>query len=85
VIGPRTPYLEDTLFNAASYGSPEALHILLEMYTTALEVVKRCNPKFHLLLDAYGAAIIDVVRFILDSHDGLDNRLPLETVNLYQR
>ncbi|EED23961.1 ankyrin repeat-containing protein, putative [Talaromyces stipitatus ATCC 10500] len=52
VIAPGTPYLEDTLFNAASYGSPEALHILLEAYTAAPEVVKRFNPKFRLLLDA---------------------------------
>jgi ankyrin repeat protein len=85
VIAPGTPYLEDTLFNAASYGSPEALHILLEVYTAAPEVVKRFNPKFHLLLDACGAANIDVVRFILDSHDSPENRLPLGTVDLHQR
>jgi hypothetical protein len=55
VIALGTPYLEDTLFNAASYGSPEALYILLEVYAAAPEVVKRFNPKFHLLLDACGA------------------------------
>ena len=65
-----------------SYGSPEALHILLDVYTTAPEVVKRFNPKFHLLLDAYGTANIDVVRFILDS---LENRLPLWNMDLYQK
>lgn len=85
VIAPGTPYLEDTLFNAASYGSPEALHILLEVYTAAPEVVKRFNPKFRLLLDACGAANIDVVRFLLDSHDSSENRLPLGTVDLHQR
>lgn len=85
VIAPGTPYLEDTLFNAASYGSPEALHILLEVYTAAPEVVKRFNPKFRLLLDVCGAANIDVVRFMLDSHDSPDNRLPLGAVNLHQR
>jgi ankyrin repeat protein len=85
VIAPGTPYLEDTLFNAASYGSPEALHILLEVYTAAPENVKRFNPKFCLLLDACGAANIDVVRFILDSHDSSENRLPLGTVDLHQR
>ncbi|KAJ5628281.1 hypothetical protein N7490_010509 [Penicillium lividum] len=84
VIAPG-PYLEDTLFNAASYGSPEALHILSEVYTAAQEVVKRFNPKFRLLLDACGAANIDVVRFILDSHDSSENRLPLGTVDLHQR
>lgn len=85
VITPGTPYLEDTLFNAASYGSPEALHILLDVYTEAPEVVKKFNPKFCLLLDACGAANIDVVRFILDSHDSPENRLPLRTVDLHQR
>lgn len=85
VIAPGTPYLEDTLFNAASYGSPEALHTLLEVYTAAPEVVKRFNPKFRLLLDACGAANIDVVRFILDSHDSSENRLPLGMVDLHQR
>ncbi|GIK05753.1 hypothetical protein Aspvir_009866 [Aspergillus viridinutans] len=80
VIAPGTPYLEDTLFNAASYGSPDALHIILEVYTASPEVVKRFNPKFRLLLDACGAANIDVVRFILDSH-----QLPLGTVDLHQR
>ncbi|KAJ5789597.1 uncharacterized protein N7518_006608 [Penicillium psychrosexuale] len=82
VIAPGTPYLEDTLFNAASYGSPEALQILLDVYTTAPEVVKRFNPKFRLLLDACGAANIDVVRFVLDSPE---NQLPLGTVDLHQR
>ncbi|OQD77294.1 hypothetical protein PENDEC_c003G05766 [Penicillium decumbens] len=85
VIAPGTPYLEDTLFNAASYGSPEALHILMGVYTAAPEVVKRFKPKFHLLLDACGTANIDVVRFILDSHDSAENRLPLGTVDLHQR
>ncbi|KAJ6067724.1 uncharacterized protein N7446_004761 [Penicillium canescens] len=85
VIAPGTPYLEDTLFNAASYGSPESLHILLEVYIAAPEVVKRLNPKLHLLLDACGTANIDVVRFILDSHDIPENRLPLGTVDLHQR
>lgn len=85
VIAPGTPYLEDTLFNAASYGSPEALRIILEVYTAAPDVVERFNPKFCLLLDACGAANIDVVRFILDSHDSPENRLPLGTVDLHQR
>ncbi|KAJ5959874.1 uncharacterized protein N7479_007024 [Penicillium vulpinum] len=85
VIAPGTPYLEDTLFNAASYGSPEALRILLEVYTAAPEVVERFNPKFRLLLDACSAANVDVVRFILDSHDSPENRLPLGTVDLHQR
>ncbi|GFF70369.1 putative ankyrin repeat protein FPV162 [Aspergillus udagawae] len=85
VIAPGTPYLEDTLFNAASYGSPEALYILLEVYAAAPEVVKRFNPKFHLLLDACGAANADVVRFILDRHDSPENRLPLGPVDLHQR
>ncbi|CAG8127124.1 unnamed protein product [Penicillium nalgiovense] len=84
VIAPGTPYLEETLFNAVSYGSPVALHILLEVYTAALEVVQKFNPKFR-LLDACGAANIDVVRFILDSHDGSENQLPLGTVDLHQR
>ena len=82
VIAPGTPYLDDTLFNAASYGSPEALYILLDVYTTAPEVVKRFNPQFRLLLDACGTANIDVVRFILD---GPENRLPLGNVDLHQR
>ncbi|OQE36723.1 hypothetical protein PENCOP_c011G06088 [Penicillium coprophilum] len=85
VIAPGTPYLEDTLFNAASYGSPEALQILLGVYTATPEVVKRFNPKFCLLLDACGAANIDVVRFIMDRHDSPENRLPLGTVDLHQR
>ncbi|OGE55853.1 hypothetical protein PENARI_c003G09010 [Penicillium arizonense] len=85
VIAPGTPYLEDTLFSAASYGSSEALHILLEVYTAAPEIVKELNPNFHLLLDACGAANIDVVRFILDSHDDPENPLPLGTVELHQR
>ncbi|KFZ13073.1 hypothetical protein V502_06779 [Pseudogymnoascus sp. VKM F-4520 (FW-2644)] len=85
VIAPGTLYSDDTLFNAASYGSPEALHILLEVYTAAPEVVNRFNPKFDLLLDACGAANIDVVRFILDTHDSPDNRLPLGRVDLHQR
>jgi ankyrin repeat protein len=85
VIDPGTPYLEDTLFNAASYGSPEALRIILEVYTTAPDVVERFNPKFCLLLDACGAANVDVVRFILDSHDTPENHLPLGTDDLHQR
>lgn len=85
VIALGTPYLEDTLFNAASYGSPEALRIILEVYTAALDVVERFNPKFCLLLDACGAANIDVVRFILDSHDSPENRLLLGPVDLHQR
>lgn len=85
VIAPGTPYLDDTLFNAASYGSPEALRILLEVYTAAPEVVNRFNPKFNLLLDACGAANVDVVRFILDTHDSPSNRLPFGTVDLHQR
>ena len=63
-IVPRTLYLEDALFNAASYGSTEALHILLE----APEVVLRFIPQFRLMLNAYATANADVVRFILDSH-----------------
>ncbi|OQE02092.1 hypothetical protein PENSOL_c003G03998 [Penicillium solitum] len=43
------------------------------------------NPNFHLLLDACGAANIDVVRFILDSHDDPENPLPLGSVDLHQR
>ncbi|KAF4768625.1 hypothetical protein HAV15_002322 [Penicillium sp. str.  len=74
VIAPGTLYLEDTLFSAASYGSPETLRILLGL-----------NPNFHLLLDACGAANIDVVRFILDSHDDPENPLPLGSVDLHQR
>lgn len=85
VIAPGTPYLEDTLFNAASYGSPEALRNILEVYTAAPDVVERFNPKFCLLLDACGAANVDVVRFILDSHESPENRLPLGTVDLHQR
>ncbi|KAL5354062.1 hypothetical protein ACLOAV_000147 [Pseudogymnoascus australis] len=85
VIAPGTLYLDDTLFNAASYGSPEALRILLEVYTAAPEVVSRFNPKFNLLLDACGAANVDVVRFILDTYDNPDNRLPFGTVDLHQR
>lgn len=85
VIAPGTTYLEDTLFNAASYGSPEALCILLGVYTAAPEIVKKLNPKFRLLLDACGAANIDVVRFILDSHDDPENLLPLGSVDLHQR
>ncbi|KAF7179690.1 hypothetical protein CNMCM7691_008739 [Aspergillus felis] len=85
VIAPGTPYLEDTLFNAASYGSPEALRILLEVYAAAPEVVRRFNPKFRLLLDACGAANVEVVRFILDSHHSPENQLPLGTVDLHQR
>ncbi|KAJ5598768.1 hypothetical protein N7537_008852 [Penicillium hordei] len=85
IIAPGTPYLEDTLFNAASYGSPEALHIILEVYAAAPEVIKRFNPKFRLLLDACGAANIDVVRFILDIHDSPDNRLLFGSVDLHQR
>ncbi|KAJ5372944.1 hypothetical protein N7517_004950 [Penicillium concentricum] len=85
VIAPGTPYLEDTLFNAASYGTPEALHILLEVYTAAPEVVKKFNPKLRLLLDACGAGNVDVARFILDSHENPENRLPLGAVDLHQR
>lgn len=85
VIAPGTPYLEDTLFSAASYGSPETLRILLGVYTAAPEIVKKLNPNFHLLLDACGAANIDVVRFILDSHDDPENPLPLRSVDLHQR
>ena len=85
VIAPGTPYLEDTLFSAASYGSPEALRILLGVYTAAPEIVKKLNPNFRLLLDACGAANIDVVRFILDSHDDPENPLPLGSVDLHQR
>jgi hypothetical protein len=43
------------------------------------------QSKFRLLLDAHGAANIDVVHYILDSHDGSANRLPLGTVDLHQR
>ncbi|RLL95509.1 hypothetical protein CFD26_103962 [Aspergillus turcosus] len=85
VIVPGSPYLEDTLFNAASYGSPEALRIILEVYTAAPDVVERFNPKFCLLLDACGAANIEVVRFILDCHDSPENQLPLGPVDLHQR
>jgi ankyrin repeat protein len=85
VIAPGTPYLEDTLFNAASYGSSEALRIILGVYTAAPDVVERFNPKFCLLLDACGAANVDVVRFILDSHDSPENQLPLGTADLHQR
>jgi hypothetical protein len=82
---PGIQYSDDTLFNSASDGSPEALHILLEVYTAAPEIVNRFNPKFNLLLDAYGAANIDVVRFISDAYDSPDNRLPLVTVDLHHR
>ncbi|KFY18875.1 hypothetical protein V491_04679 [Pseudogymnoascus sp. VKM F-3775] len=85
VIAPGTPYLDGTLHNAASYGSPEALRILLEVYTAAPEVVNRFKPKFNLLLDACGAANFDVVRFILDTHDSPDNRLPFGAVDLHHR
>ncbi|KGO40130.1 hypothetical protein PEX1_017370 [Penicillium expansum] len=85
VIAPGTPYLEDTLFSAASYGSPEALRILLGVYAAAPEIVKKLNPNFRLLLDACGAANIDVVRFILDSHADPENPLPLGSVDLHQR
>lgn len=85
VIAPGTPYLEDTLFSAASYGSPEALRILLGVYTAAPGIVKNLNPNFRLLLDACGAANIDVVRFILDSHDDPGSPLPLGSVDLHQR
>uniref|UniRef100_A0A093V840 Inversin n=1 Tax=Talaromyces marneffei PM1 TaxID=1077442 RepID=A0A093V840_TALMA len=85
VIAPGTPYLEDILFHAASYGSPEALEILLEVYAAAPEIVKGFNPKFNLLIDACAAANVDVVRFILDRHGSPENRLPLGTVDLHQR
>ncbi|KAJ5874987.1 uncharacterized protein N7529_003417 [Penicillium soppii] len=85
VIAPGTAYLDDTLFSAASYGSPEALRILLGVYTAAPEIVKKFNPNFRLLLDACGAANIDIVRFILDSHDDPENPLPLGSVDLHQR
>ncbi|KAJ5425052.1 hypothetical protein N7465_000122 [Penicillium sp. CMV-2018d] len=85
VIAPGTAYLDDTLFSAASYGSPEALCILLGVYTAAPEIVKKFNPNFRLLLDACGAANIDIVRFILDSHDDPENPLPLGSVDLHQR
>lgn len=85
VIAPGTAYLDDTLFSAASYGSPEALRILLGVYTAAPEIVKKFNPNFRLLLDACGAANIDIVRFILDSHNDPENPLPLGSVNLHQR
>ncbi|KAJ5195518.1 uncharacterized protein N7498_008956 [Penicillium cinerascens] len=84
VIAPGTPYLNDPLLDAASYGSPEAFHILSEMYTTAPEVAKKFNPKFRPLLSACGTANIDVMRFILDRHDP-ENRLPVGTVDLHQR
>jgi hypothetical protein len=85
VIAPGTPYLEDTLFSAASYGSPGALRILLGVYTVAPAIVKKLNPNFRLLLDACGTANIDVVRFILDSHEDPENSLPLGSVDLHQR
>lgn len=44
VIAPGTLYLEDTLFSAASYGSPETLRILLGVYTAAPEIVKSSIP-----------------------------------------
>ncbi|KAJ5481531.1 hypothetical protein N7475_000343 [Penicillium sp. IBT 31633x] len=86
IIAPGTPYSEDVLFNAASYGSPETLRIILAVYTAAPEVVAKFNPKFSLLLDACGAANIDVVCFILDSHDSseIPNSLQLGSVDLQQ-
>ncbi|OQE91263.1 hypothetical protein PENNAL_c0010G05176 [Penicillium nalgiovense] len=69
VIAPGTPYLEETL---SMRSRPVALHILLEVYTAALEVVQKFNPKFR-LLDACGAANIDVGQWIyireIDSGD----------------
>ncbi|KUM56983.1 hypothetical protein ACN42_g10217 [Penicillium freii] len=85
VIAPGTAYLDDALFSAASYGIPEALRILLGVYTAAPEIVKKFNPNFRLLLDACGAANIDIVRFILDSHNDPENPLPLGSVDLHQR
>lgn len=85
VIAPGTHYLDDILFNAASYGSSKALHILLEVYAASPEVVKKFNPKFQLLLDACGAANFDVVRFILDRNDNPENQLPLGKVDLHHR
>ncbi|GKZ28367.1 hypothetical protein AbraIFM66950_005540 [Aspergillus brasiliensis] len=85
VIAPGTPYLDDALSNAASYGSPEALRLLLEVHAAAPVVVQSFNPTYHLLLDACGAANIDVVRFILDRHGSPENRLPLGPVDLHQR
>ncbi|KAL4816505.1 ankyrin repeat-containing domain protein [Aspergillus spinulosporus] len=75
VIASGTPYLDDALSNAASYGSPDALRLLLE----------RFNPTYRLLLDACGAANIGVVRFMLDRHGSPENRLPLGPVDLHQR
>ncbi|KAI7971927.1 hypothetical protein EIK77_007526 [Talaromyces pinophilus] len=84
VITPGTTYLEDTLFNTASYGSSKALNIPLEVYTVVLEVIKRFNPKFDLLLNACGAANLNIMRFILDCHNSPETRLALKTVNLYE-
>ncbi|KAL4756307.1 ankyrin repeat-containing domain protein [Aspergillus foveolatus] len=85
VIAPGTPYLDDALSNAASYGSPDALRLLLEVHAAAPEMVQRFNPTYRLLLDACGAANIGVVRFILDRHGSPENRLPLGPVDLHQR
>ncbi|GKZ20765.1 hypothetical protein AbraIFM66951_003067 [Aspergillus brasiliensis] len=85
IIAPGTPYLDDALSNAASYGSPEALRLLLEVHAAAPEVVQKFNPTYHLLSDACGTANIDVVRFILDRHGSPENLLPLGSVDLHQR
>ena len=55
------------------------------MYTATPGSCQELQSKFRLLPDAHGAANIDVVRFILDSHGGSANRLPLGTVDLHQR
>lgn len=85
VIAPGEPYLADTLFIAAAYGSPEALRLILEVHQGAPEVVQRFNPKFNMLFDACGATNIDVVRSILDTHHRPENRMPLGTIDLHRR
>ncbi|KAF9892466.1 hypothetical protein FE257_001575 [Aspergillus nanangensis] len=85
VIAPGSAYMDDTWSTAAAYGSPEALQMVLEVYAAAPDVVERFDTKINLLPDACRVANIDIVRFILDSHNSPDNRLPVGTVDLHQK
>ena len=65
------------------HGKAETLCVLLEVYAAAPEVVEMFRlPAFSLLYIACRAANLDIVHFILDSHNSHESQLPLGAVDL---
>ncbi|KAL2850090.1 ankyrin repeat-containing domain protein [Aspergillus pseudodeflectus] len=78
-------YHDDPFYLAVSEAGPETLHILLNIYTSAVKEEPAQSLKhrpFSLLHVACRSGNVGIVRFFLDNHESLESRLALGLADL---